>query len=68
MATKPDIRAESGGSVAYLQPLTRAGLNWITDNLNTEPWQWIGGALAVEPRNVDDLAEAARADGLAVSA
>ncbi len=62
-----DIRVEDHGTVALVIPMTDAGRKWITDNVETESWQWLGGALAVEPRCVDSLAAGMSGDGLAVT-
>jgi hypothetical protein len=61
-----DVRIEPNGSVTLVRPLTLAGQEWLDDNTATEEWQWFGGALAVEPRYVADLAEGMTADGLTI--
>ena len=48
------------------RPLTPAGKQWLHDMTQHEGWQWLGGALAVEPRMVCALVEGAREDGLEV--
>lgn len=61
-----DIAVEEHGTVTLLRPLTRAGGQWLHDNVSSEPWQWMGVALAAEPRLVPAVIEGAQADGLKV--
>ena len=62
-----DITMENHGSVVLLIPETPAGREWLDANLDTEPWQWLGGALGVDPRVAWELAEMAAGDGLEVA-
>lgn len=62
-----DILVEDHGSVVLLRPLTRAGGVWLHDNVSSEPWQWLGAALAAEPRLVQPVIAGAEADGLRVA-
>ncbi len=43
------------GSVIAIVPLTPAAISWIDDNVVSEPWQWLGGALCVDPHHARDL-------------
>lgn len=61
-----DIEVENGGSLFLFRPLTDAGREWLNENTETEPYQWFGGALAVEHRYAQDLAQGALNDGLRV--
>ena len=61
-----DIQIENHGTVALARPLTPAGKQWLHDMTQHEGWQWLGEALAVEPRMVGNLVEGAREDGLEV--
>ena len=63
----PDIRFENHGSVALCVPLTDVGREWISDNVQTESWQWMSGALAMEPRYVHALTKGMIYDGLEVA-
>ena len=65
-ATTADILIEDHGSVVLARPLTEAGKSWLDENVESEGWQWLGGALACEPRYVGVLVEGARGDGLGV--
>lgn len=53
--------------MVLVRPYTRHATAWLTANVHAEPWQWYGGALAVEPRCVSPLVEALSLDGLAVN-
>jgi len=61
-----DIQVSGGGSVYLFTPLTEAGRSALTESVASEPWQWLGGSLAVEHRFAGDLAQALQADGLVV--
>jgi hypothetical protein len=63
-----DITVENHGSVVMLRPMTRAGLKWIIENVEADSWQWLGNALACEPRMVQDVIDGAEAAGLKVAA
>jgi hypothetical protein len=57
------IRVENQGSIILLRPLNDAAEAWLDDNVQTEGWQWFGGALATEPRMVLPVLEGFVADG-----
>jgi len=61
-----DLRVEGHGSVFLLRPLTDTGREWLTENVANEGWQWLGDALACEPRHVGDVIQGARAFGIKV--
>lgn len=54
-----------GESVLQFHGRSDAGEEWL-QALNSESWQWLGGALAVEHRVAGGLIERAAADGLRV--
>ena len=62
-----DIVVENHGTVVMLRGMTHAGGIWLHDNVSSEPWQWMGNALAAEPRMVQDVIDGAEADGLKVA-
>lgn len=59
-----DLDYENHGSIVLVRPTSDAGRAWIDENTETEGWQWIGGALAVEPRYAGDLLFGAQSEGL----
>ena len=61
-----DFLFSDHGSVIAIVPLTPAAIEWIDDNVVSEPWQWLGGALCVDPRYARDLADAITAAGLSL--
>jgi len=61
-----DLRFEGDGSMVLIRPLTDAGLDWLGDNVESEPYQWMGNALACERRYAFDIYLGALNDGLAV--
>jgi hypothetical protein len=61
-----DFRIEDHGSVCLIRPLTDAAREWLEENCRPEPWQWLGGAMATEPRLVFGITDGITADGLSV--
>jgi len=62
----PDARVENSGSICILQPLSPAGAAWAKKNLSVEPWQTIGGGIAIEPRMIQDIVDGMEGEGLTV--
>jgi len=44
-----DFLITDHGSVIAIVPLTPAAVQWINNNVASEPWQWLGGVLCVDP-------------------
>ena len=63
----PDIQIENTGSIVLIRPMTAAGRKWVEEHVQAENWQWIGGAIAAEPRTVQAVVDGMKADGLEVS-
>jgi hypothetical protein len=55
------------GSIIAIVPLTKAAIKWIDENVVSEPWQWLGGALCVDPRYARDLTDAIAAAGFGIA-
>jgi hypothetical protein len=66
MTNEIDVRFENQGSIILLQSLTDAGKRWIDENVSSEPWQWLGGALAVDWRMAEELVALMQDDGLVI--
>jgi len=49
-----------------IRPITEIAKQWVKDNVNLEPWQWLGRAFAVDHHCVGDLVEGMIGSGLAV--
>ena len=63
----PDVKVEeTGGNFFMVQPLTAAALTWLDEYADASPWQWQGGALAVDARMVAALVEGMVSAGLEV--
>ncbi len=62
----PDIRITSHGSVALAHPVTPAGEEFLLTRVESEGWQWMGNALAVEPRYVEGLIGFAEEEGISI--
>jgi hypothetical protein len=50
-----DFRIFECGSILAIKPVSDAARQWLNENVVTEPWQWIDGALCVEFRFARDL-------------
>jgi hypothetical protein len=61
-----DFRVTYHGTLTTITPLTDRCREWVETNVEIEPWQRFGNAIAVEPRYVEQLAEAMIEDGLVV--
>lgn len=64
----PDIIVSDHGSVVMVAPITQDAQTWVAQNVELEPWAWMGGAFAVEPRFLDNLIDGMQGDGLTVEA
>ena len=64
-ATVRDIVIRERGSVVLLEPITARAHAWLVNYAHKEA-QWYGEALAVEPRYVGPITDAAQCDGLVV--
>jgi hypothetical protein len=60
----PDILVANAGSVFTFCPLTTRAKEWISENVQTESWQWLGATLVVEHRYAWGLAEGMLDEGL----
>ena len=40
-----DFLITDHGSIIAIVPLTPAAIEWIDENVASEPWQWLGGIL-----------------------
>lgn len=61
-----DVRLEPSGSFVMIQPLTAAAVTWLDEYADASPWQWQGGALAVDSHMVAALVEGMVSAGLEV--
>src|SRR2546423_419782 len=53
-----DFRITYHGTITTITPLSDACREWLEDNVAIEPWQRFGTSIAIEPRYVEQLAEA----------
>jgi len=47
MAT-PDVLIRNEGTAWMFNPLTPAAKQWFDENVESEPWQWLGTSLVVD--------------------
>ena len=43
-----DFQITDQGSIFLIRPLNEAACQWLDENVVSEPWQWVQGALCVE--------------------
>lgn len=63
--TVVDVRVTSDGTLWLAQPLTRAGIAWLTEHI-TPNATWRGPALVVPPRSVEALTKGMVLAGLRI--
>jgi len=63
----PDFLIADHGSIVTIAPVSAAARDWIDENVASEPWQWLGGALCVDRRCADDLVTEIEAAGFDLS-
>lgn len=54
------------GSIVSITPMTDGAKEFIKDNVETEPWQWIGQSLSVDRRYASDLFDAIESAGFSI--
>jgi hypothetical protein len=50
-----DFSISDHSTIISIQPLNKAARQWLDENVVSEPWQWVQGALCVETRFARDL-------------
>ena len=50
-----DFQIADHGTVISIRPLNETASQWLDENVVSEPWQWVQGALCVEARFARDL-------------
>jgi hypothetical protein len=45
-----DFQIADHGTIISIRPLNPAARQWLDENVVSEPWQWVQGALCVETR------------------
>jgi hypothetical protein len=61
-----DVIVENSSSIVSLTPITPAAREWIKENCQTEPWQWLGPTLNIDTRYAGNILEGMQADGLTI--
>ena len=67
MAPGTDFVLRSHGAICLLQPLSKDGKAWFNEHIPAEATRWDTSAVAIEPRNVENILTVIAADGLAVA-
>src|SRR5438874_9978001 len=61
-----DFRITYHGTITTITPLSDACREWLEENVEIDTWQRFGNSIAIEPRYVQQLAEAMIGDGLVI--
>src|SRR5204862_8065397 len=62
-----DFQIADHGTVISIRPLNEAARQWLEENVVSEPWQWVQGALCVEARFARDLLREIEEAGFEIS-
>jgi hypothetical protein len=62
-----DFQIANHGSIISIKPVSEAARTWIDENVVSEPWQWLGGALCVDIRCARDFIDEIATDGFEIS-
>ena len=62
-----DFQIADRGTVFLIRPLTEAARQWLDENVVSEPWQWLDGALAVDHRLARDLVDEIETAGFTIA-
>ena len=62
-----DFQIADHGSIISIKPVSEAARTWVDENVVSEPWQWLGGALCVDIRCARDLIDEIAAEGFEIS-
>ena len=65
--TMTDFQIADHGSIISIKPVSEAARTWVDENVVSEPWQWLGGALCVDTRCARDLINELAAEGFEIS-
>ena len=62
-----DFQIADHATVISIRPLNDAARQWLLENVVSEPWQWVQGALCVEARFARDLIREIEEAGFEIS-
>jgi hypothetical protein len=62
-----DFQIADHGSIISIKPVSEAARSWVDENVVSEPWQWLGGALCVDVHCGCDLINEIAAEGFEIS-
>lgn len=59
-----DFTAVQEGSILRITPLSQAAKDWLNEEVEAEPWMWLGPTLCVDWRCGGDILHGMEAAGL----
>lgn len=66
MMLRPDVIVTDIDSVVMFLPVSSRSLDWLEQNVITDPWQWEGASLETDSRYAGALIEALGTAGMVV--
>jgi hypothetical protein len=57
-AAPPDFRGDDHGPIVALTPLSARARKWVDRRVVSEPWQWQGATLMIDPRYAAEIVSA----------
>jgi hypothetical protein len=67
MAKVADVVVRNHGTVVLFELRSPAAREWVDENVQTEPWQWLGRSLGVDHRFAGQLTDGMIDAGLEVA-
>ena len=64
----PDLRVRTESNILILHPTNPKAHHWLSTELESEGWQWLGSGLCVDLRMAPDILTLAVEAGLTVEA
>jgi hypothetical protein len=62
-----DFQIADHGSIITVRQVSEAARQWLDENVDAEPWQWLAGALCAEHRFARVLVDEIAAAGFEIS-
>ena len=62
-----DFQIADHGSIISIKPVSEAARTWVSENVVSEPWQWLAGALCVDVRCARRLIDEIATEGFEIS-
>lgn len=61
-----DAQVDNQGSLWLIRPLSLRANKWLSAHVDSQPWQWLGGALCIDARMATPIVRAMKRARLSV--